>query len=110
VRLLFDEQLSEELLKSLDDLFPRSLHVRLLGAGGSTDLTVWQLALEHKCVLVTRDEDFHRLSVLRGSPPKVIWLRIGNCATEDVVTLMRRRADDIRRFGSEGEETFLELG
>jgi hypothetical protein len=37
VRLLFDEQLSEELVNILDDLFPDSLHLRLLGAGGAAD-------------------------------------------------------------------------
>jgi predicted nuclease of predicted toxin-antitoxin system len=44
VRLLFDEQLSEELVTALEDLFPESLHVRLLGTGGATDPAVWQLA------------------------------------------------------------------
>lgn len=50
VRLLFDEQLSEELVQ----------HVRLLGVGGAADPAVWQLAREHNCVLVSKDEDFHR--------------------------------------------------
>jgi predicted nuclease of predicted toxin-antitoxin system len=44
VRLLFDEQLSEELLALLQDVFPGSLHIRTLGAGGFADATVWQLA------------------------------------------------------------------
>ena len=110
MRLLFDEQLSEELVKTLDDLFPDCLHVRLLGAGGAPDPIVLQLAREHKCVLVTKDEDFHRLSVLQGAPPKVVWLRIGNCATEDVARLVRDRAEDMRRFEAQNEETFLELG
>ena len=109
MRLLFDEQLSEELLKSLHDLFPDSLHIRQLGAGGSPDLIVWQLAREHNCLLVTKDEDFHRLSVLRGAPPKVVWLRLGNCATEDVARLLRQRVDDIQRFAEQTEATFLEL-
>jgi predicted nuclease of predicted toxin-antitoxin system len=74
VRLLFDEQLSEELVLILSDLFPDSLHIRLLGAGGAGDPIVWKLARDHGCVLVTKDEDFHRMSVLRGAPPKVIWL------------------------------------
>ena len=110
MRLLFDEQLSEELVKTLDDLFPDSLHIRLLGAGGAADPSVWQVAREHHCVLVTKDEDFHRLSVLRGAPPKVVWLRVGNCATEDIARLLRDRAEDIRRFEAQDEETFLELG
>ena len=75
MRLLFDEQLSEDLLGLLQDVFPGSLHVRDLGAGGSPDLAVWQLAQERDCILVTKDEDFHRLSVMRGAPPKVIGLR-----------------------------------
>jgi len=110
VRLLFDEQLSEELVTALGDLFPDSLHIRLIDAGGAADHAVWQLAREHHCVLVTKDEDFHRLSVLRGAPPKVVWLRVGNCTTEDVARLLRDRAEDIRRFEAQNEETFLELG
>jgi len=56
VRLLFDEQLSEELVTALEDLFPDSLHVRLLGKGGAADPIIWQLAREHGCVLVTKDD------------------------------------------------------
>ena len=110
MRLLFDEQLSEELVTALRDLFPESLHVRLLGKGGAADSVVWQLAVEHGCVLVTKDEDFHRLSVLHGAPPKVVWLRLGNCATGDIARLLRDHADDLRRFEAQPEVTFLELG
>ena len=110
MRLLFDEQLSEELVTALGDLFPESLHIRLLRNGGAADPMVWQLAREHGCVLVTKDEDFHRLSVLYGAPPKVVWLRLGNCATADIVRLLRDRVDDLRRFEAQAEVTFLELG
>jgi predicted nuclease of predicted toxin-antitoxin system len=110
VRLLFDERLSEGLVPLLHDLFPDSLHVRLLGAGGWPDSRIWQLAREHGCLLVTKDEDFHRLSVLRGAPPKVVWLRVGNCSTETLAGVIRRHADDIRRFAAQDEATFLELG
>jgi predicted nuclease of predicted toxin-antitoxin system len=110
VRLLFDEQLSEELVIALRDLFPDSLHVRLLGKGGAADPSIWQLAREHGCVLVTKDEDFHRLSVLRGAPPKVVWLRTGNCATADIVRLLRDRANELLKFEGQAEVTFLELG
>ena len=66
MRLLFDEQLSEQLCEKLNDIFPGSLHVRQLGAGGASDMVVWELARDRGCILVTKDEDFHRLSVLRG--------------------------------------------
>ena len=109
MRLLFDEQLSESLVSALADVFPNSLHVRLLGHGGAADPVVWQLALEQGCVLVTKDEDFHRLSILRGAPPKVVWLRVGNCATTDVVRLLRSQVEAIRAFEAQTEATFLEL-
>jgi predicted nuclease of predicted toxin-antitoxin system len=76
VRLLFDEQLSEKLIAVLHDIFADSLHVRALGAGGSSDQRVWQLAREQGCILVTKDEDFHRLSVMHGAPPKVVWIGV----------------------------------
>jgi predicted nuclease of predicted toxin-antitoxin system len=110
VRLLFDEQLSEQLCDLLDDVFPGSLHLRALGAGGLGDLAVWALAREHEALLVTKDEDFHRLSVLRGAPPKVIWVRLGNCTSADVAELLRGHHEDIRAFAQQTEATVLELG
>jgi predicted nuclease of predicted toxin-antitoxin system len=110
VRLLFDEQLSQELCRLLQDVFPGSLHVREIGAGGFPDVAVWQLARERDCLLVTKDEDFHRLSVLRGAPPKVVWLRLGNCGTDDVAAMLRKHAVDVNRFAEQSEATFLELG
>ena len=84
--------------------------MRILGKGGAADRDVWDLARAHDCALVTKDEDFHRLSVLRGAPPKVVWLRVGNCSTKDIADLLRRHADDLWRFDAQHEATFLELG
>ena len=109
-RLFFDEPLSEELCETLADIFPGSLHIRLLGQGGAADVIVWDLARQHGCLLVSKDEDFHRLALLRGAPPKFIWVRLGNCATDDIAQLLRRHHDDIGRFDEQSEATVLELG
>ncbi len=109
-RLLFDEPLSEQLCESLADLFPEALHVRVLGKGGAGDTTVWDLALEYGCMVVSKDGDFHRLAVLRGAPPKFIWVRLGNCRTADVARLLRDRYEDIVRFSEQDEAAVLELG
>jgi len=110
VRLLFDEQLSESLCELLRDVFPDSMHVRQIGAGGAPDSTVWELARDRGYVLVTKDEDFHRLGILRGAPPHVVWLRLGNCTTEDVAQLLREHVADLRAFAEQAEATVLELG
>jgi predicted nuclease of predicted toxin-antitoxin system len=110
VRLLLDEPLSEQLCDVLADVFPGALHVRLLGHGGAADGMVWELAREHGCVVVSKDGDFHRLAVLRGAPPKFLWIRLGNCRTADVANLLRARYQDIVRFDAQDEATVLELG
>lgn len=107
MRLLLDENLSEALLPGLSDLYPGSVHVRVLGAGGSPDRRVWELAGQHECVLVTRDEDFVRLSVLLGAPPKVVWLSVQNPSNDDLVRLLRERQGDLERFASHEDATFL---
>jgi predicted nuclease of predicted toxin-antitoxin system len=107
--LLFDEQLSERLVNVLGDVFPGSLHVRHAGAGGASDALVWQRARELGCTVVTKDEDFQRLAILRGAPPKVVWIRLGNCSTEEVAELLRQRRRDIEAFEA-GASSVLELG
>ena len=109
-RLLFDEPLSEELCETVTDIFPGSLHIRLLGQGGAADAIVWDLARQHGCLVVSKDEDFHRLALLRGAPPKFVWIRLGNCATDDIAQLLRRHHGDIIRFSEQNEATVLELG
>jgi predicted nuclease of predicted toxin-antitoxin system len=109
-RLFFDEPLSEALCTTLADIFPSSLHIRLLGQGGAADATVWDLARQHGCLVVSKDEDFHRLALLRGAPPKFVWVRLGNCTTDDIAQLLRRHYEDIIRFDDQNEATVLELG
>lgn len=110
MRLLFDEQLSHRLPALLADLYPASLHVMTLGLLGAADEAVWRAAAEQGCVLITKDEDFQRLSVLRGTLPKVVWLRLGNCTTDDIEKLLRKHHDDLIQFVQHEQVTFLELG
>lgn len=110
MRLLVDENLSERLVTTLADQFPNSLHIRLLGLGGANDQALWDLALREGCTLLTRDEDFLSLSLLRGAPPKVVLLRLGNCSTSEVARLVRSSAADIRAFLDQPALSCLELG
>jgi predicted nuclease of predicted toxin-antitoxin system len=109
-RLLLDENLSERLLPLLIGRFPGSTHIRSLGSGGASDTMVWEIAREGGFLLVTRDEDFVGMSVLRGAPPKVAWLNIGNARNAFVAELICERADDIERFMEHDEYTFLSIG
>ncbi len=60
-------------------------------------------------LIVTKDEDFQLLSVVRGHPPKVLWIRSGNCATDLIETLLRKNFDDVQAFEADANVGFLGL-
>ena len=107
--LLLDENLSEKLLPLLFDRFPDSRHVRLIGLGGADDLVIWDRARLDGDLLVTKDDDFLRLSMSRGFPPKVICLAIGNASNAATAFLLLNHAADIEAFSSHPEAGFLLL-
>lgn len=109
-RLLFDENLAARLVASLADVYPGSAHISDLGLTGLPDVRIWERAAAGGFLLVTKDEDFHRLSVLRGFPPKVVWIRLGNCSTSEIAELLRARQKEITAFAAHAEAAFIALG
>jgi predicted nuclease of predicted toxin-antitoxin system len=98
MKLLFDENLSPKLANRLSDLFPNSLHVRDVGMKATIDPIVWDYAKDNNLIIVSKDSDMHDLSLVFGNPPKVIWLRLGNCSTSQVEKLLRREFNAIELF------------
>jgi len=109
VKLLFDENLSYKLAARLEDVFPGSSHVRLHNMSRAADPSVWEFAKQQGFTVVSKDEDFHHLSFLRGAPPKVIGIGLGNCSTGDVEALLRASVDLIRAFCQDEGASFLLL-
>ena len=107
--LLFDENLAARLVADLAGLYPGCIHVGDRGLAGGSDRAIWQHARDHGLLIVSKDEDFQRLSVLYGAPPKVIWIRLGNCSTADIIRLLRERREEIDRFVADEEAAFLAL-
>ena len=107
--LLFDQNLSPRLVNHLADLFPGALHVAQIGLDRASDLAVWEYARLHNCALITKDTDFNDLSLLRGSPPKVLWLRLDNCTTDDIEQALRRAHSEIVAFLGDPALSILEL-
>jgi predicted nuclease of predicted toxin-antitoxin system len=73
----------------LDDLFPDSNNVFPLGLDKTEDSRVWEYAKTNGFILVTKDDDFGDISILQGFPPKVIWIRRGNCTTAEIEKILR---------------------
>ena len=109
MKLLFDENLAHTLPSMLSGVSPDSAHVRNLGLESSPDPVVWKYAAANGYAIVTKDADFRQRSLLYGHPPKVIWIRLGNCSTKRIASLLWERYPDIRDFLLAEEQSFLSL-
>lgn len=109
MRLLFDQNLSPRLVRLLSDVYPDCSHVHDLGMDRASDTEVWNYAAEHRYTIVSKDADFHQRSLLLGAPPKVVWVRKGNCSVADTADLLRERFIAVERFHAREEAAFLAL-
>jgi predicted nuclease of predicted toxin-antitoxin system len=109
MKLLFDENLSPKLPQRLIDLFPNSLHVRDVGMKSTIDPIVWDYAKDNDLIIVSKDSDMHDLSLVLGNPPKVIWLRLGNCSTTQVENVLRRDFTAIESFYKDDSLSLIAL-
>lgn len=100
MKLFFDHNLSPSLVNLLRDLYPDSTHVYTLGLDRVLDTEVWEYAKREGFLIVTKDADFSDLSLLRGFPPKIIWIRRGNCKTADIEAILRNHYDDIEELNN----------
>ena len=109
MRLLLDANLSPRLVSSLADVFPGSAHVADVGGLAGNDSLVWEHARDNGLTIVSKDSDFHHMSFVFGAPPKVIWLRIGNCPTDLIERLRRGRLREISDFEQSEDAALLIL-
>jgi predicted nuclease of predicted toxin-antitoxin system len=109
VKLLFDENLLHQLVRLLADIFPQSVHVRDVGLKSAEDPVVWQYAKENRLIIVSKGSDLHRRSFVLGHPPKLVWVRLGNCSTTEVERLWRRHFSAITIFHEDVEASVLAL-
>jgi predicted nuclease of predicted toxin-antitoxin system len=107
--LLFDQNLSPNLIGRLADLYPNSVHAQPIGLGTTLDRVVWDYARERDYIIVSKDADFSEISLLLGFPPKVIWIRRGNCSTGDIEKLLRENRDAINAMSDDPNTGILTL-
>ncbi len=98
MRLLFDQNLSFKLVRLLADVFPDSVHVRDSDLLEADDAAIWRYAAERDLIIVSKDSDFHQMSLLHGHPPKTVWLRVGNGPTSTIAARLREHHATMRRF------------
>lgn len=108
MRLLLDQNLAPSLARRIADLFPGTRHVRDVGLRDSDDFAIWQHAQNEGLTIVTKDADFHQLCHTQGAPPpRVVWIRIGNCSVALAEAVIREHAADIESLGADPVQAIL---
>lgn len=78
MRFLVDAQLPPALAAALKEHGHTAEHVTDIGPGDAPDRELWNYALEHDAVIVTKDEDFANMFAMGGEAPAVVWVRLPN--------------------------------
>ena len=73
------------------------------------DIEIWNYAVKHRMMIVTNDEDFLHLSLLKGFPPKVILLKTGNQNRKYIEKILINAKEQIIKFVASSEYGILEL-
>ena len=108
--LLLDANLSWRSTVVLKSHFDDCVHVDGTGLPcPASDLEIWDFARERGMVIVTNDEDFLHLSMLRGFPPKVLLLKTGNQSRNFIEQLLINLKPQIVTFLESPEHGILEL-
>jgi len=105
MKLLFDENLSPKL--PWGALFPDSRRVR--DCGGHLMDRFGNLREKTGSALFQRILIFSKEAFLFGHPPKVVWLRLGNCTRERVIQLMTVHQQQMERYNKAPFESVLLL-
>jgi predicted nuclease of predicted toxin-antitoxin system len=109
MKLLFDENLSDRIVRKIIDLYPDSAHVKGLALNNTDDAIIWEYAKRNDFTIVSKDSDFYQRSLLYGHPPKLIYLRIGNSPTAKIVQILRDNFDTLGQFETGVSESILVL-
>ncbi len=98
MKLLFDQNISHRILKSVADEFLGSTTVKSEKLVDSSDKSIWEFARKTNYIIVTQDSDFNDLNSLYGFPPKIIWIRTGNLRTEELANILNTHITEIKDF------------
>ena len=109
MKLLLDENLSRRIVPFLQQNYPDSSQVVLLGLQAATDAEIWEFAKMQGYVVASRDADFADLSLLNGAPPKLIRLRTPNLSRAATLSLLLSNQELVEQVLIQEDEAYVEI-
>lgn len=107
--ILLDNNLSPKISRVLGANYTRVNHVTDVGLESEEDSKIWSFVKERAGTIITKDADFFHLLNRYGHPPKVIWIRMGNATTGQMIQLLTDKQSTIEKFLSNAALGLLEL-
>jgi predicted nuclease of predicted toxin-antitoxin system len=100
---LIDAQLPPALARLLDEHGHQADHVTEIGPADASDRVIWQYALDHGSVIVTKDDDFADMVAIGAEAPSVVWVRIGNTRSAVLLSWFEPLIDEIVEMVDNGQ-------
>ena len=98
MRLLLDENVSWRLAAYLRPHCEAVLHVRDIQLDNSPDTSIWRYAKQYGYDIITKDEDFVRLVMASGFPPRIVALQNAQVAVARLAEFMVTQLPQLRQF------------
>jgi predicted nuclease of predicted toxin-antitoxin system len=95
MKLLFDQNISYRILKKLPDFYSESSHVKTEDLFDVSDIEIWEYAKYNEFTIVSLDSDFNDINVIKGFPPKIIWIKTGNLDIDEIAQLLEKHRFEI---------------
>ncbi|WP_264563565.1 DUF5615 family PIN-like protein [Flavobacterium sp. N3904] len=110
MKLLLDANISWRIIKIIENAFPNCLHSKDIDiAQPVKDSEIWKFAKKNNFTILTHDEDFEKLLLLNGVPPKVIVLKTFNQSTKQLAQTLIDKKATIESFILNNELMILEI-
>jgi len=79
MKLLLDANISWRIIKLIENDFLDCSHANNIKINQpAKDIEIWEFVIQNDFTIVTHDDDFEKLLLLKGAPPKVIILKTFN--------------------------------
>jgi len=102
MKFLIDAQLPPVLVRVLRREGFDAFHLADLDLLEASDNVIWNLAKNQQYTLITKDEDFARNRKRDDQTPGLIWLRLGNCKNQVLISSVLKALPDSIEFLKQG--------
>lgn len=110
MKILLDENLSWRMIKQLTPFFTEVVHASELKIiQPANDISIWNYAQKNGFTIISKDDDFEKIVLLRKSPPKLIYLKTYNLDTKKLVNLILVNKDKIIEFANSDVNDIFEI-